>query len=645
MPLDANGNLILDPVYVALVDTDIEPIQHNTPLADIAQAVSQKLDADGRKLITGTLICAPGVTIKPGKDGAGDEVPRASQIVAAQSILHMALVGDSWFWVDVASPLNSFKTAMTGALDASFGPRRWNVMNWALGGTCLSKNVSNPGYFPAIEDQVTNYIVGETDLTVVVVQGGVNDLSRGFTLGSSASAMSNEMIAATTRITNALTAEGTQFIVTECQPFGGAPFDTVATRTARDSYNAYVNSTWGPSGRVLPLYVLLNDVSNPGNILPAYILDAALDRFHINHAGKVLLANAIAALPYMVTVNATRARARSSTDLLFDLSRKGTVKTNRLIVGQDDGAAGVITARADAVGVPGLVISQYNTPLVSQTFTATDGAQLELARNSSGIKTTIAFFDPAITSFFSRLDVGTDGIIQRQTSKLFSSAATVATGFLAFSAQPIANSTITLNGLVWTFVSAAPVGNQTQIGASLAATLTALAANLNASVNAALTPATYAVSGSNLTITYDTTGQIGNTYLLVASTAPASNATVSQPSLVGGGPTGVAFDTQTVTPYNAAVTGQTVLRTAYGLGGTAFANVHTSGASHSIQVAGVEKLGVLANGAVRVPGNILQIQGIPGYASLAAAKAALDATYGIGVVFFNGTANLLDITR
>jgi hypothetical protein len=56
----------------------------------------------------------------------------------------------------------------------------------------------------------------------------------------------------------------------------------------------------------------------------------------------------------------------------------------------------------------------------------------------------------------------------------------VASGTITFSAQPAANSTITINGTVFTFVAASPTGNQILIGGSLTATLTNAAAALNA---------------------------------------------------------------------------------------------------------------------------------------------------------------------
>ena len=44
-----------------------------------------------------------------------------------------------------------------------------------------------------------------------------------------------------------------------------------------------------------------------------------------------------------------------------------------------------------------------------------------------------------------------------------------AEGKITFASQPASTATIALNGTVWTFVAGTPAGNQTQIGASLAA--------------------------------------------------------------------------------------------------------------------------------------------------------------------------------
>jgi hypothetical protein len=109
-----------------------------------------------------------------------------------------------------------------------------------------------------------------------------------------------------------------------------------------------------------------------------------------------------------------------------------------------------------------------------------------------------------------------------------------ATGSIAFSAQPLANSTVTINGTVFTFVASGATGNQVNIGANLAATMTALAAALNASAVPGVAAATYTGAAAALNIVHDTLGATGNTFSLAASTSPASNGTPSGATLTGG---------------------------------------------------------------------------------------------------------------
>lgn len=112
-----------------------------------------------------------------------------------------------------------------------------------------------------------------------------------------------------------------------------------------------------------------------------------------------------------------------------------------------------------------------------------------------------------------------------------------ATGYFSFSAQPVANSTIALNGTTWTFVTGTPSGAQTQIGANIDATLTALATNLNASADAQVSKCTYTANttADRLDISFDTAGVGGNTFTLAAGATPASNAARSASTLLGGG--------------------------------------------------------------------------------------------------------------
>ena len=112
------------------------------------------------------------------------------------------------------------------------------------------------------------------------------------------------------------------------------------------------------------------------------------------------------------------------------------------------------------------------------------------------------------------------------------SAGTAATGDIAFSANPSNTQTIILDGVTWTFVTAGASGNQTNIGVSLAATLTQLASDLNASGNTSIALASYSgTSGTSLAVTYKTVGAIGNTYTLGAGTAGSG---VSAATLTGG---------------------------------------------------------------------------------------------------------------
>ena len=112
-------------------------------------------------------------------------------------------------------------------------------------------------------------------------------------------------------------------------------------------------------------------------------------------------------------------------------------------------------------------------------------------------------------------------------------AGVAATGTITFTANPSAGQTITLNAITWTFVASGATGQQTNIGASLTATLTQLATDLNASANASLTPAAYAnTGGTKLTVTYKTVGAPGNAYTLASGNV---NGVVSGITLSGGG--------------------------------------------------------------------------------------------------------------
>lgn len=111
------------------------------------------------------------------------------------------------------------------------------------------------------------------------------------------------------------------------------------------------------------------------------------------------------------------------------------------------------------------------------------------------------------------------------------SGAGFATGSAAFTVNPTASSTLTLNGTAVTFVASGATGTQVNIGATLAATLTSLLSMLQGSADAQLVKFTYALQGTTLALTATTAGTGGNA-LTLATTVPG--ATLSGSTLTGG---------------------------------------------------------------------------------------------------------------
>lgn len=115
-------------------------------------------------------------------------------------------------------------------------------------------------------------------------------------------------------------------------------------------------------------------------------------------------------------------------------------------------------------------------------------------------------------------------------------ASTKASGRYVISENPAEFDTIEINGVTFTFVSGAPVGNQIQLGAGvdLATTINNVVSTLNASVNASVSVATYATpsaAGGEVLIVHDTAGTGGNAFTLGTSTG---NITRSAATLTGG---------------------------------------------------------------------------------------------------------------
>ena len=114
-----------------------------------------------------------------------------------------------------------------------------------------------------------------------------------------------------------------------------------------------------------------------------------------------------------------------------------------------------------------------------------------------------------------------------------------ATGSITFTANPLAGTTIVLNGTTWTFVSSAPTGNQLPIGATLAATLVAAVPVLQASADTNTKSFSYSASATVLSLTAVLGGAGGNA-LTIATTV--AGATASGPTLSGGNSSRLFYD-------------------------------------------------------------------------------------------------------
>jgi hypothetical protein len=130
-----------------------------------------------------------------------------------------------------------------------------------------------------------------------------------------------------------------------------------------------------------------------------------------------------------------------------------------------------------------------------------------------------------------RVSDGTD----TAASVSIQSSAASATGSAAFSANPTANDTLTLNGTVVTFVAAGATGLQVNIGNNLPATLQNLITMLQASADTQLVKFSYAIANFTLNLTAVTAGTAGNS-LTVAKSSTAI--TLSGATLTGGAAAG-----------------------------------------------------------------------------------------------------------
>jgi hypothetical protein len=113
------------------------------------------------------------------------------------------------------------------------------------------------------------------------------------------------------------------------------------------------------------------------------------------------------------------------------------------------------------------------------------------------------------------------------------SGGTKATGTITISTNPANGETIVVNGVTFTFRTAAPYPYDVLIGATATDTATNLAAKLNAYPDTRISVATYTPAAAVVTVQYKTAGTEGNAYTLVTGTA-AAKVTMSGATLTGG---------------------------------------------------------------------------------------------------------------
>ncbi len=107
-----------------------------------------------------------------------------------------------------------------------------------------------------------------------------------------------------------------------------------------------------------------------------------------------------------------------------------------------------------------------------------------------------------------------------------------AEGYIDFTVNPSVNDTLTINGVVFTFVAGAPAGDEIQVQGTVIQTVDDAVSQLNASTDNAVDDATYdrPTGTQRLRIIHDTAGAAGNAFTLAAS-----DGTISDATLEGGG--------------------------------------------------------------------------------------------------------------
>src|SRR5271166_1555678 len=203
--------------------------------------------------------------------------------------------------------------------------------------------------------------------------------------------------------------------------------------------------------------------------------------------------------------------------------------------GQLDGA--ILTAAQSALSLFTAITSGGFTVSVDGIVHNVTALNFSTALNLNGVASAIT---TALSGFAVAVWNGSQFTLMSDTT----GAGTEASGTFTFTGNPANLDTVTINGVVITFVTATPSGNQVLIGGSAASTAVNLNTFLQASVNPSLLTQSYSVNITGtpvLTVTYNTVGTVGNAIAIAKSSA---NITVSGADLAGGiNPSSVSFAT------------------------------------------------------------------------------------------------------
>ena len=214
-----------------------------------------------------------------------------------------------------------------------------------------------------------------------------------------------------------------------------------------------------------------------------------------------------------------------------------------------------LTATTAGVAGNSLTIAKTSTVITLSGATLTGGAAagspgISLFGKYSGTlgnKIQLSIQQGSLANSYMAI-VSFPGMIPEQFNNV--PAATPALASAAFSGNPANLDTLTIAGTLTTFVTAAPIAAQVQIGATLAATLANLMTFLLASVDANLIKVNYALSGTTLQLTANTNQVVGAAGNALTLTKSSTVITVSGATFSGGVGDGTTFWTNLANVIN-----------------------------------------------------------------------------------------------